>query len=175
MIELKALNKLHISSFYKWLNDSESIRYSLSAFQKTNSPDEVDVWFQSVLEDTKGLNLGIFLRDSEQLIGFTGICKISRLNKSGEYFIFIGDKSQWNKGIGCEVTRLVLKIAFCEKGLNRLMLTVSEPNIGGLKAYQKAGFTPEGKLRQACFRDGAYHDKIIMSILKNEYLKSVKA
>lgn len=173
MIELRTLNKIHVSPFYEWLNDKESIRYSLSAFQKINSTDEVDFWFNTVLDDKTNLNLGIFLKDSGQLIGYAGICSLSSLNKSGEYFIFIGDKSSWGKGIGYEVTRQIIKIAFLEKRLNRLMLTVSEPNIGGIKAYEKAGFISEGKLRKACFRDETYHDKIIMSVLKDEYLKSI--
>jgi len=174
MIELKDLTEKHVSPFYDWLNDKESIKYSLSAFQKINSPGEVDLWFKSILEDKKNLNLGIFLKGSNQLIGYAGICSTSNLNKSGEYFIFIGEKTLWGKGIGSEVTRQIQRIAFFEKGLNRLMLTVSEHNIGGVKAYKKAGFIPEGKLRQACFRDGVFHDKIIMSVLKDEYLKLVK-
>lgn len=175
MIELRALNKLHVSPFYNWLNDEDSIRYSLSAFQKINSPNEVNLWFKTVLEDKKGLNLGIFLKNSDQLIGYAGICNISNSNQSGEYFIFIGDKSMWGKGIGRDVTKQILKIAFIEQGLNRLMLTVSEPNIGGVKAYQKAGFVSEGKYRQACFRDGKFHDKLIMSVLKEDYLKATQA
>tara|TARA_R110001583_G_scaffold39735_2_gene127232 strand:- start:34542 stop:35054 length:513 start_codon:yes stop_codon:yes gene_type:complete len=170
MIELKALSKIHVSPFYDWLNDKDSIRYSLSAFQKINTKNEIDLWFETVLEDKIGLNLGIFLKDSNQLIGYAGICNISNSNLSGEYFIFIGDKSKWGKGIGAEVTKQILKIAFLGKGLNRLMLSVSETNIGGIKAYQKAGFISEGKYRQACFRDGKFHDKIIMSVLKEEYL-----
>jgi RimJ/RimL family protein N-acetyltransferase len=34
------------------------------------------------------------------------------------------------------------------------MLTVSEPNVGGVKAYAKAGFKLEGRLREACLRNG---------------------
>lgn len=49
------------------------------------------------------------------------------------------------------------------------MLTVSEPNIGGIRAYEKAGFKFEGRLRQACFREGNYHDKIMMSLLRDEW------
>ncbi len=48
-------------------------------------------------------------------------------------------------------------------------MTVSEPNIGGIKAYENAGFKLEGQLRQACYRDNEYHDKLIMSILKSEW------
>ena len=175
MIELRALTKLHVSPFYDWLNDEESIRYSLSAFQKINNKDDIDHWFDTVLEDNKGLNLGVFIKNSEKMIGYAGICNISSLNKSGEYFIFIGDKSMWGNGIGCETTKQILKIAFIDNDLNRLMLTVSEPNIGGVKAYQKAGFISEGKCRQACFRDGAFHDRLIMSVLKEDYLKTIKA
>ncbi len=49
------------------------------------------------------------------------------------------------------------------------MLTVSSLNTGGVKAYLKAGFQQEGVLRQACYRDGAYHDKIVMAILRPEW------
>jgi RimJ/RimL family protein N-acetyltransferase len=52
---------------------------------------------------------------------------------------------------------------------NRVFLTVSEPNIGGRKAYKNAGFKFEGQLRQACLRDNEFHDKIIMSVLKSEW------
>ena len=53
--------------------------------------------------------------------------------------------------------------------LNRIMLTVSEPNTGGVKAYEKVGFKIEGRLIQACFRDKEFHDKLTMSILKSEW------
>ena len=49
------------------------------------------------------------------------------------------------------------------------MLTVSEPNIAGIRSYDKAGFKKEGVLRKACFRNGYFHDKIVMSILKEEW------
>jgi RimJ/RimL family protein N-acetyltransferase len=51
------------------------------------------------------------------------------------------------------------------------MLTVSEPNIGGIKAYENAGFKIEGRLRQACYRNGEFHDKIVMAVLKSEWEK----
>ncbi|TGD81532.1 GNAT family N-acetyltransferase [Hymenobacter wooponensis] len=49
------------------------------------------------------------------------------------------------------------------------MLTVSEPNIGGVKAHTKADFKLEGRLREACLRHGQFHDKLIMSVLKAEW------
>ena len=53
--------------------------------------------------------------------------------------------------------------------LLRIALTVSEVNRAGVTAYARAGFTREGVLRQACYRDGQYHDKIVMSLLRPEW------
>ena len=169
MIELKSLKENQFELFYSWINDAEVIKYSLSKFQKINSREEIKNWFNALIQNKVDLNLGIYLKDNKQLIGYCGICKISKTNHSGEYFIFIGDKKSWGKGISTEATKQVLAIGFTKLNLNRIMLTVSEPNIGGVKSYHKAGFKEEGILREACFRDHSYHNKIIMSILKKEW------
>jgi RimJ/RimL family protein N-acetyltransferase len=169
MIELKLLSKDNIAPFFIWLRDDEVIKYSLTIFQKFSSEDEIKSWFSNLLSNTKDYTLGIYLTSSGSLIGYAGICNISTINKNGEYFIFIGDKTQWGNGIGTITTQKVVKYGFEKLNLNRIMLTVSEPNVGGIRAYEKAGFKFEGRLRQSCFRDGDYHDKLIMAILKEEY------
>ncbi len=169
MIELKLLSKDNIAPFFIWLRDDEVIKYSLTIFQKLSSEDEIKSWFSNLLSNTKDYTLGIYLTSSGSLIGYAGICNISTINKNGEYFIFIGDKTQWGNGIGTITTQKVVKYGFEKLNLNRIMLTVSEPNVGGIRAYEKAGFKFEGRLRQSCFRDGDYHDKLIMAILKEEY------
>jgi len=171
MIELKPLHDLHAQFFYNWFQDEEVIRYSLSIFQKLQTEEQIVEWLAETINDTKTYKQGIFLENTDQLIGYAGICDLSASNKSGEYFIFIGDKAYWGKGVGTEVTKEVLQIGFEELDLNRIMLTVSEPNVGGVKAYQRAGFTIEGKLREACYRDGEFHDKLVMSVLKSEFNK----
>ncbi len=171
MFQLKPLDPSDVKYFYQWLNDDEAIQYSLSLFQKISSEKEINNWFvNSVLfKEDKTLNLGIYLDNGNKLIGYTGLCNISKENKSGEYFIFIGDKNMWGRGIGTLITKQILKIGFINFNLNRIYLTVSELNTSGLKAYQKAGFVDEGRLREANFRKGKFHDKIIMSVLKSEW------
>jgi len=172
MITLKALSKDDISPFYKWINDDEVIKYSLSLFSKINTKQEIDIWFSELIKDQKNINLGIFLKSTNQLIGYAGIWDISATNMSGEYFIFIGEKQLWGRGIGTEVSRKLMKIGFSEYNLNRIMLTVIEPNIGAIKAYENAGYKFEGRLSEATFRNNVFHDKLVMSALKSEYLKN---
>ena len=71
--------------------------------------------------------------------------------------------------MGKAVTKQVLTLGFTEHRLNRIMLTVSESNLGSIKAYTKAGFVVEGRLRATCCRNGLFHDKIVMSVLKSEW------
>lgn len=101
---LKPLSMQDITSFYTWLNDEEAIKYSLSLFQRLSTMEDIDNWFVSVVNDSKHYNRGIFLADSNILIGYAGICNLSTANKSGEYFIFIGDRNQWGKGFGSQVS-----------------------------------------------------------------------
>lgn len=168
-IILKPLSIRDVTSFYTWLNDPDAIKYSLSLFQSLNTREAIDKWFISVVNDSKNYNRGIFLANSNTLIGYAGICNISTANKLGEYFIFIGDRNQWGKGIGSQVTQLIVASGFEELNLNRIMLTVSEPNYAAVKAYTNVGFKFEGKMRQACYRDNKFHDKLIMAILKEEW------
>jgi RimJ/RimL family protein N-acetyltransferase len=50
------------------------------------------------------------------------------------------------------------------------MLRVFDYNHRAIRAYEKCGFQHEGAMRQAHFADSAYHDELIMGILREEYL-----
>lgn len=169
MIKLARLHPEESACFYPWLADPEVIRYSLSVFQSLQTPAQIDNWFAATLREEKSINLGIYLQETNALIGYAGLSNLSATNQSGEYFIFIGEKTYWGRGVGTAVTRQVLTLGFAEYHLNRIMLTVSELNVGGIKAYTNAGFVVEGRLRAACYRKGQFHDKIVMSVLRAEW------
>ena len=169
MVKLAPLQPAHVAHFYTWLRDPEVIEYSLSAFQGMKTTQQIDHWFAATLQQPNTLNLGIYLEETNALIGYAGLTSISTTNQSGEYFLFIGEKALWRKGVGTAVTKQIVTLGFTRHQLNRIMLTVSELNTGGVKAYTKAGFVVEGRLRQASCRQGVFHDKIVMSVLKAEW------
>ena len=169
MVKLAPLQPEHVAHFYTWVRDPEVIAYSLSAFQRLKTTEQIDQWFAATLQQANTLNLGIYLEETNALIGYAGLSGISVTNQSGEYFIFIGEKAWWGQGVGTAVTKQIVHLAFTSHHLNRVMLTVSESNTGGLKAYAKAGFVVEGRLRQAALRQGVFHDKIVMAVLKAEW------
>jgi RimJ/RimL family protein N-acetyltransferase len=169
MVTLAPLQPEQVTHFYTWLRDPEVTQYSLSVFQQLKTQPQIDQWFAATLAQANTLNLGIYLTETNSLIGYAGLTGISATNHAGEYFIFIGEKRQWGKGVGTAVTKQVLQVAFTSLHLNRVMLTVSEGNTGGLRAYTKAGFVVEGRLREAACRQGVFHDKLVMAVLKADW------
>jgi RimJ/RimL family protein N-acetyltransferase len=115
--------------------------------------------------------LGIEIKDNNgwKLIGNCGFFDINWRTRCAEVGIFIGEKSCWNKGYGTEVMQLMLRHGFETLNLNRIILHVDADNLGGIRAYEKAGFIHEARLRQANFREGKYCDDLIMSVLCSEW------
>ena len=65
--------------------------------------------------------------------------------------------------------KLLVKFIFEQMNINKIKLCVYSFNERAKKCYIKTGFKEEGVLRQELYRDGAYHDIIMMGILKSEY------
>ncbi|QRQ62097.1 GNAT family protein [Sphingobacterium multivorum] len=45
---------------------------------------------------------------------------------------------------------------------------------GVLLSEYSAGFKLEGRMREACFRDNQFHDKLFMSVLEEEWNNEVQ-
>lgn len=107
----------------------------------------------------------------DTLIGFVVIHSIEWNNRVGSLAIGIGDPNYQNKGYGSEALQLILRYAFHELNLQRVGLDVIQYNGRAIRAYEKAGFIVEGRIRSAIYRDGTYFDRIMMGILRSEWEK----
>ena len=166
---LRSLDTDGKQAFYKWSLDREVTIYSLSSYCYPQSKSDIEKWLSSINSDTKNVSFGVCCKENDQIIGYAGISGISTLNRSGEYFILIGEKSYWGRGIGTLVTKVVTDYGIRTFGLHRLQLTASSQNLGAIKAYENAGYQHEGVMRQSGFRNGEFVDKVLMSVLSTEW------
>ena len=72
------------------------------------------------------------------------------------------------KGHGTEAQRLGAAYLFDHHFLERVEAGTELDNVAEQRALEKAGFTREGVLRKACFRDGEWRDMVIFSKLRGE-------
>jgi len=126
-------------------------------------------WIESLGKSDKEYIFGIVVKDGHRLIGTTGLHNINPINRSAQFGIMIGDLSNQSRGYGSEAVKLMLRFGFEELNLNRIELSVLANNPRAISTYQKAGFVHEGCLRQACYRNGQYHDEYKFSILRQEW------
>ncbi len=169
-IRLRGNERSDLPKFVEWLNDPEVRCYLSMAMPISQAAEEH--WFEDMLKrPPEEHSLGIEIKDGDgwRLIGNCALFDINWRTRSAEVGLFIGEKTCWNKGYGTEVMRLLLRHGFGTLNLNRIFLRVDAENLGGIRAYEKAGFVHEARLRQADFRAGKYFDDLIMSVLRSEW------
>ena len=153
----------------RWYSDPEIGR--LTRYQTLPMTEqEIERFFNSHLLAPDALAYGIHERPTDRLVGFTTFSALDADNGSVLYHITIGERDAWGRGLGTETTDLMLAHAFERLGLHRIGLTVFAFNRRAIRAYEKAGFRVEGRLREAIRRDGRYWDELQMGALREEWL-----
>ena len=171
-IKLGPVKREYIDSYLKWLNDPEITQY-LNMFRPLTRMMEED-WIENLKNRNDTIVFAIIIPDEndvEKFIGNCGLHAIDWKNRVGEVGIMIGEKEYQGKGYGTEAMELLLEYGFKTVNLNRIQLRVYEFNSRAINSYNKIGFVEEGRMRQAMFINGEYHDMIFMSILQEEWLK----
>jgi RimJ/RimL family protein N-acetyltransferase len=99
-------------------------------------------------------------------IGSCGLHRASAETRDAEMGIMIGEKDYWSRGYGTDALRTLVRFGFEEMNLHRIWLRAFAFNDRGLAMYRKCGFVEEGRMREAHYQEGAYHDIVMTSVLR---------
>jgi RimJ/RimL family protein N-acetyltransferase len=72
------------------------------------------------------------------------------------------------QGVGTQAQREIVRYLFRHTQVNRIQAGTEITNVAEQRALEKAGFTREGVLRGAGFRDGRWRDGVLYSVLRDE-------
>lgn len=111
----------------------------------------------------------ICLMELDEGAGITALHRVDLVSHAAVFSVCISKPEHWGKGYGGEATRLMLKYAFDILNMHRIQLHVWTGNTAGIRAYENAGFTREGCLREAMAHDGRYCDFLVMGMLESEW------
>lgn len=73
------------------------------------------------------------------------------------------------RGAGTEAQRQLVDLFFRHTTVNRVEAYTAVENVAEQRALEKAGFTREGVIRGAQWRDGAFRDGILYSVLRVDW------
>ncbi|GAA3293099.1 GNAT family N-acetyltransferase [Arthrobacter citreus] len=104
----------------------------------------------------------------ERYLGEVVLNDLDPDNASVGFRIALAPAEVLGQGYGTEATRAVVAHAFDDLGLHRVALEVFAFNPRAQRAYEKAGFTVEGRQRDALRWDGEWVDAVSMAILATD-------
>lgn len=168
-IYLRALEVEDYKTTIKWRNDDEiwemvtGPKYFVSSEYEKN-------WMIKAINNPNELRLGICLKENDLLIGLASMIQIDMVNRNGAFSIMIGNKKYWNGGYGTEAINLLTEHCFNERGMERIWGAILESNLASQKMGLKCGYKVEGVLRNSVFKNGRYHNLVVMSMLRDEFL-----
>ncbi|MGZ4113390.1 MAG: GNAT family N-acetyltransferase [Tumebacillaceae bacterium] len=152
-----------------WRQNSDYLRHVDSDMAVPDTVAEYKESTKNVSRRSNGIHFRLRTLETDELIGFVALHSVEWNNRAGLLAIGIGDLANRSKGYGSDALHLILRYAFHEMNLNRVGLDVIEYNAGAIRAYEKAGFQIEGRMRSAVLRDGQSFDRIIMGVLRQEW------
>lgn len=157
-------------AFYRWYNDQEVNLWSSGAWPQNTllSKDEIEDRFFNPDSDEHRYAI---LDQQRELIGTIGFREVNTPAQSATLFIVIGNKKYWGHGYGPDALKTFLHFLFDQWNFHRLTLDTWDGNLRAIKAYEKLGFTLEGRLREARFVQGHYHDALIFGMLRSEFTR----
>ncbi len=166
-IRLAPLRAEDSETLFGWINDRPLTIYS-AAYHPVDDLSHQS-WFGAVTKKSSVAIFAIRRVSDDALIGTCQLHSIHPVFRSAEMQIRIGNTGDQSKGCGTEAVRLLLSHAFRDLNLQRVDLHVLASNARAIRVYEKCGFQREGVKRRAAWIDNAWHDLIIMSILREEW------
>lgn len=163
-INIRALNRIDRDILLKWVNDPELKNFSGTIYPVTDV--EHEKWFETKLIEPLNKIYAIETKE-KNIIGIIGNKNFDYINSNTEIYISIGEKEFWNYGFGTEAVSLFISFCFNQLNLHKVYLYVFDYNQRAIKSYEKIGFSKEGVLKESLYKNGKYHNKILMSIINN--------
>jgi RimJ/RimL family protein N-acetyltransferase len=154
-----------------WLLNSEYSRLLDWDPARRFSSQTVQKNVEKLYDNSDIYSFTIRLLENDRIVGGIGLDGVDWAHRDSFVGIGLGEKEDWGKGYGTDAMKVILRYAFTELNLRRVSLDVFEYNPRGVRSYEKAGFSIEGRVRGQILREGRRWDVIFMGILREEWLK----
>ncbi|MGW1837792.1 GNAT family N-acetyltransferase [Streptomyces sp. NPDC002067] len=167
-IRLVPLDVRHAAAYLDATRDPEIRR--LTGSHRDFTREEIEAWCAGAAARSGRLDLAVEDRESGRFLGDVALMDVDPHNARATLRILLVDGAT-DRGLGSEAIRLLLGHAFDRVRLHRVQLEVFAHNHRARRAYERCGFTVEGRMRQALRWDGAWHDVLVMAVLRTEWAR----
>jgi ribosomal-protein-alanine N-acetyltransferase len=149
-------------AFLSWFQDDDLMRFYTNSRQAHTR----ETLLHSIEQGIAAGNVYVFAivdRESETCIGTIKVGPINHDHKISDLVVLIGDRRFHGKGLAIEAIQLGNAIAFEEFGIRKLFGGMFETNQNSYKAYTRAGWVEEGRLKGHYLVDNQPVDRILVA------------
>lgn len=153
--------------FVSWhQNDDGHLNYFTGSRRSFSKDDLVD-W----ISNSEAVNTFFYLIlvDGKIPVGTIKIGPIDTINRTSDLVCLIGSRAFAGKGLASRAIALANKIAFEDHDIRRLQGGMFEDNIASIKAYCRAGWVIEGRMKGFYWVDGEPMDRICVACFNPHY------
>lgn len=157
--------------FLQQLTNDPELEHWIVGWSFPVSMKDQQQWYQNYRNSDKFIRY-IIETELDGVVGLTGLREIDWKNGSAKGGgIRLLKKALRSKGVATDAYMTMLRYAFYELRLHRVSTAALDYNGASLHFMEKCGFQREGIIRDAIFKDGSFHDEILLGCLKSDYEK----
>ena len=169
-IYLRTFTREDLRYLDEWSDDPFLDRMVGSEFLQLYTAYEKDAsFYDAVLNDPTQIALMIVPNQGPRTpVGMVRLMNIHQAEGYAGIETIVADRQAVRSGYGVQASRLMAFYGVDTIGLRRLEAKAYAYNPLSINTLKRNGFTQEGVLRQAAYRDGRYWDIIVFGILEDE-------
>lgn len=170
---LRPLSIEDVPTIQRYANDPEVRHYVSNVYPL--SLQEEKKWVEEAMKrDKEDILFVVCLKKSDKLLGLMGLHGINYVDGTASTGTLFGAKEEWNKGYAQEAKMLLLEYAFLTLNLRKVCSAAFLENKGSIQHNKNCGYVVEGILKKHWYRDGTYHNKVLLSVFKKDWMKIKK-
>ena len=169
LTNLRSVDRSDLDRIHAWLDDPELMRswgYGAPAVSRASTARRIEEWLADELIWDHPVALIVETLEG-QSCGLLILSRISAIDRSCELSVFIESSSR-GRGVGGDVIEVAAETAFSQWNFHRLTVQTEEHNAAAQSFFDRHGFTLEGRMREARFLDGEWHDILIFGRLRSD-------
>jgi RimJ/RimL family protein N-acetyltransferase len=159
---LRAFERDDVERCYRWMNDPNIVRTLKTRYPIAFQNEQE--WLERAMHASNNeRHFAIERKDDRSHIGNASIHDIDWVSRNASFGLFIGEPSAWNRGFGGDAISTLVRFAFDDMNLMKLRINVFDYNDRAKHVLAGHGFVQEGKLEKDFYREGTWHDIVILS------------
>lgn len=159
VVGLFPFEKSDAELYRSWINDEEVIRWVGRALPVPSVQHHA--WYETLATDPHSVVFAVRKLAGDVYLGNVWLHDVHWVHRRAELRIVLGRDS--GQGYGSAACQLACRYAYNKLNLHKIYLYVATANYRAVRAFAKAGFLEEARLKDEFFIDGAYHDALRMA------------